>query len=257
MTTISPEERVNTLINQLREMRLPVMATQLRTIYMENSIDSLSLLEVLEQTISEEFYTRKQNTINKNRKAAKLSNSTAHLSDIHYSPERKINVKVIEQLATNYYLQANHNVIIQGATGTGKSFIANALGNNALDAGYSVHYYRMTELFSELHMAQLKFESDKKISKLVKTDLLIIDDFLLTNTNPEEQKYLMEIFELRNRVKPILLCSQMSAPEWHKKLGGGAMADAILDRAISNAYQILISGESQRRNASSGSLMTD
>lgn len=255
MTAASSNKRIEILTQQLREMRLPIMAARLRAIYTDEpgSIHSLTPLDLLEQMITEEFYTRKQNTIDRNRKRAKLSNPTAYLNDIHYSPERKINRQVLEQLTTNHYIYAQRNVIIQGATGTGKSYIANALANHALEASHTVRYFRMTELLNELHLAELEHEMTKLLKQLTKVDILVIDDFLLTNTSELEQKHLMEVFELRNRSKPLILCSQMSTTEWHKKLGGGAIADAILDRAISNAYQLIIDGNSQRRAPSTGS----
>lgn len=257
MTTTSPNKRLEELTQKLRQMRLPIIAAQLRAIYTEKSVDSITPLDLLEQMVTEEFYTRKQNAIDRNRKKAKLSNTTAHLRDIHHSPERKINAQVLEQLATNQYIYSQRNVIIQGATGTGKSYMANALANHALEASYTVRYFRMTELLNELHLAELEHEMVKRLKQLTKVDILVIDDFLLTPTSELEQKYLMEVFELRNRSKPLILCSQMSTAEWHKKLGGGAIADAILDRAISNAYQLIIEGSSQRRAPSTGSKNND
>ncbi|MCF1617333.1 hypothetical protein LQF63_06695 [Tetragenococcus koreensis] len=98
MTTTSPNKRLEELTQKLRQMRLPIMAAQLRAIYTEESVDSRTPLDLLEQLVTEEFYTRKQNAIDRNRKKAKLSNTTAHLGDIHHSPERKINAQVLEQL---------------------------------------------------------------------------------------------------------------------------------------------------------------
>ena len=110
----------------------------------------------------------------------------------------------------------------------------------------------MIELLSEMYLAELENQLPKLYKKLSKVDVLVIDDFLLTSTTESEQKYLMEVFELRNRDKMIILASQMSTAEWHKKLGSGAIANAILDRAINNSYHIFISGDSMRRESSRG-----
>lgn len=246
MTSKTSNELLDQLINQLREMRLPVMADQLRSIYLDEKTTQLCTLELLEIIITEEFQARKHNAIKRHRKQANLSDPSARLSELDYAPERHLNPKVIEQLSTNQYIQSYRNVIIQGATGTGKSYIANALANHAIASGHTALYQRMTELLAALHIAELENEMAKALKKLVKVDVLVIDDFLLTGTSELEQKHLLELFELRNRSKPLILCSQMNTAEWHKKLGGGAVADAILDRAISKSYHVFISGDSKR-----------
>lgn len=105
----------------------------------------------------------------------------------------------------------------------------------------------MTEFLADLQLADMDNQMPKALKRLRKVDLLIVDDFLLTSTNSTEQKYLMEVFESRDQVKPLILCSQMNIAEWHKKLGGGTLADAVLDRVVSKSHHIIISGESQRK----------
>lgn len=90
----------------------------------------------------------------------------------------------------------------------------------------------MTDLLSKLQQADYNNSLDRLLKKISRTDILVIDDFLLNNTTEQEQKYLMEVFEIRSREKSLILCSQMTSFERHKKLGGGAIADAILDRAV-------------------------
>lgn len=245
MTNRTSNDQLNLLVAQLRDMRLPVMAEQLRMIYLDEQAAQLQTLDLLELIVTEEFQTRKQNT-RRHLKQANLSDPSAHLSKLDYTPDRKLNSQVIEQLSTNQYIHSYRNVIIQGATGTGKSFVANALANHAIYAGHTALYQRMTELLATLHLAELENNMTKVLKKFIKVDVLIIDDFLLTSTSELEQKHLLELFELRNRSKSIILCSQMNTTEWHKKLGGGAIADAILDRAISKSYHVFISGDSKR-----------
>ena len=103
----------------------------------------------------------------------------------------------------------------------------------------------MTELLNDIDLAEFQGNLDRLLKKLIKVDVLVIDDFLLTST--KEQKHLMEVLELRSHEKSLILCSQMSSSEWHKKLGGGAIADAILDRACSKAYKLILGGESLRK----------
>jgi len=208
----------------------------------------------------------KQNlrVIDRYKKQVSLTLKNAHLSDISYAFTRGVRKENIEQLSTNHYIHNHQNVILQEATGTSKSYLANALVNHAIESGFTGKYYRIPELLNDVHLAEFNSNLDKLMKKLMKFNVLVIDDFLLTSTKEQEQKYLMEIFELRSREKSLILCSQMSFAEWHKKLGGGAINDAILDRACSKAYQLFLSGGSLRKfssgaqcSASAGNIKCD
>lgn len=240
-------DRLQTILSQLREMRLSAMADQLHSLYLSERNHDMTLLDGLETIVNEEYQIRQDNRIERHKKQANLSHRTAQISDIRYGPDRGLRKESIEQLSTNHYIHHHRNVIVQGATGTGKSYLANALVNHAIESGFTGKYYRMTELLNDIGLAEFQGTLDKLLKKLMKVDVLVIDDFLLTSTQEQEQKHLMEIFELRSREKSLILCSQMASAEWHKKLGGGAIADAILDRACSKSYQLILSGESLRK----------
>lgn len=241
------QQRLQTIIGQLREMRLTTMADQLHSLYLSEQNHAMTPLDYLEVIVNEEYQVRQDNRIARYQKQATLSHKEAKISDIRYESRRGLRKESIEQLSTNHYIQHHLNVIVQGATGTGKSYLANALVNHAIESGFTGKYYRMTELLNDIDLAEFHGNLDKLLKKLMKVDVLVIDDFLLTSTKEQEQKHLMEVFELRSREKSLILCSQMSAAEWHKKLGGGAIADAILDRACSKSYKLILSGESLRQ----------
>lgn len=245
------QDKINELTRYLRKMRLPVMAEQLIDIYAHPQADSVTPLDMIERMITEEYLTRRQNAIQRHLKQARLSIPEAHVNHIDFTPKRKLNPMVFDQLKTCQFITNHHNIIIQGATGTGKSFIANALCRWVIESGHTAMYTRMVELLADINMADMDGKLDRFFKKIRKVDVLVIDDFLLTSTNEYEQKYLMEIFEVRSRDKALILSSQMSTSEWHKKLGGGAIADAILDRAIAQSYHIFIEGESLRHSSGS------
>jgi len=239
--------RLQTILSQLREMRLTTMADQLHRLYLSEQDHAMTPLDCLEIIVNEEYQIRQDNRIERYKKQANLSHKEAQISEIRYAASRGLRKESIEQLSTNNYIQNHRNVIVQGATGTGKSYLANALVNHAIESGFTGKYYRMTELLNDIDLAEFHGTLDKLLKKLMKVDVLVIDDFLLTSTKEQEQKHLMEVFELRSREKSLILCSQMSSAEWHKKLGGGAIADAILDRACSKSYQLILSGDSLRK----------
>jgi len=241
------QHRLQTIVGQLREMRLSTMTDELHNIYLTEQNQAMTPLDCLEVIVNEEYQIRQDNRIERYKKQANLSHKNAQISDIHYGSTRGLRKESVEQLSTNNYIQHHRNVIVQGATGTGKSYLANALVNHAIESGFTGKYYRMTELLNDIDLAEFQGNLDRLLKKLIKVDVLVIDDFLLTSTKEQEQKHLMEVFELRSHEKSLILCSQMSSSEWHKKLGGGAIADAILDRACSKAYKLILGGESLRK----------
>ena len=237
----------NEIVNKLKELKMPGMAEHISQLYSTEEFSKYSTLEIIEQLIEQEQISRKNHTIERRLKQAYLTDSQARLESIDYRAERNINQALIDQLKTNEYILDGRNVLILGATGCGKTFLGNALAVNACEATYRVKYFRMIELLSNLSTARIEGNIRKLYKQYGSVDLLIIDDFLLTDTTANEQRDLMEIFEYRGRGRSTILCSQLSPQEWHSKLGASHIADAILDRITNNSYTIELRGDSLRR----------
>ena len=238
-------------VNKLKEMKLDKMAQQYdnqrsNPLYLEKSFDYRFY-----ELVSEEYDNKYNRTVERLIKDAEFKDSTADLNEINYKPERKLDKGVIESLKTNDYISKGHNIIITGATGCGKSWLSCAFGKNACQDRIHVKYYRLAELFSELEAQKLRNQYRDFIKKLFKYDLLILDDFLLVDTSQNERNNLLEIIESRVNVKSTIFCSQWTPSGWHEKLGGGPLADAILDRIINSSYTIDLKGNSLREDYSS------
>lgn len=238
-------------VNKLKEMRLDKMAQQYdnqrnNPLYLEKSFD-----DRFYELVSEEYDKKYNRTVERLIKDAEFKDNTADLNEINYKPERKLDKRVIESLKTNDYISKGHNIIITGATGCGKSWLSCALGKNACQDRIHVKYYRLAELFSELEVQKMQNQYRDFIKKLFKYDLLILDDFLLVDTSQNERNNLLEIIESRVNVKSTIFCSQWTPSGWHEKLGGGPLADAILDRIINSSYTIELKGNSLREDYSS------
>ena len=238
---------INEIVNKLKELKMPGMAEHISQLYSTEEFSKYSTLEIIEQLIEQEQISRKNHTIERRLKQAYLTDSQARLESIDYRAERNINQALIDQLKTNEYILDGRNILILGATGCGKTFLGNALAVNACEATYRVKYFRMIELLSNLSTARIEGNIRKLYKQYGSVDLLIIDDFLLTDTTANEQRDLMEIFEYRGRGRSTILCSQLSPQEWHSKLGASHIADAILDRITNNSYTIELRGDSLRR----------
>lgn len=154
----------------------------------------------------------------------------------------------IERRATNEYINKHENLIIVGATGSGKSYIACALGVEACNATMKVMYVRLPDLLAELDLAKVQGNYRKRINQYIKCDLLILDEWLLIGTNNAEQQDIFEILEKRYRIHSTVFCSQFDVAGLHSKLGGGALADAIMDRIISKSQTIKIFGDKSMRS---------
>lgn len=158
-----------------------------------------------------------------------------------------MNRDLLESLSDNEYIRQALNVILIGATGSGKTYIANALGVNACRAGYRTKYIRLPELFSEFEVARIQGKYHLMMKQYRKYSLLILDEFLLLPTNDTEQRDLLELMESRCGSTSTILCSQFLPEGWHERLGGSAVADSILDRVIPSAYTMTIDGDLSMR----------
>ena len=196
-----------------------------------------------------EHSRRKNNRLQRLIKAATFVNSNASVEDIEYHADRRLDKDLILNLASGTYIHNAHNIILKGPTGSGKTFLVTAFGISACRQLYKVKYIRLPELLDELSLARLSADGSyrRSIKKYTKVDVLVLDEWLLTDLTPEEASMLLEITEARHKVSSTIFCSQIDPSGWHLKLGNETIAEAILDRIIHDSYQILIDGEISMR----------
>jgi DNA replication protein DnaC len=186
---------------------------------------------------------RKNNRLKRLMYRADFPISGACVEDIEYRTDRK----QIIQLAACTYVAEKHNVIILGATGTGKTYLSCALGMAACRHFYSVKYIRLPDLLDELSVTRGEGVFQKIIQGYKKTDLLILDEWLLTPLTDPESRDLLEIVEGRHGRCSTIFSSQFNPAGWQIKIGEGPLAEAILDRIIHDSYTIFIDGEESMR----------
>jgi len=137
--------------------------------------------------------------------------------------------------------------IICGATGTGKSFLASALGHHVCSQGYKVAYYNLQKLLLKTKMSRIDGTIYKFFDKLSKAELLILDDFGLTHLEQQQRMDFMEIIEDRHASSATIIASQLPVASWYDIIGEETIADAILDRMVRTSYRIELKGESLRK----------
>jgi len=236
-------------LRKLTEMNMGAMAELYQQQSQNKDYRTMDFDDRFNLLVDYEYDRRKSNRLERLIKQATFENPTAAIEDIEYHPDRRLDKKLILELATGNYLQNHHNIILMGASGNGKTWIANAFGIHACRQFYKVKYIRLPELLDELAVA--KYEADGSFRKLIqkykKIDLLILDEWLLTELSEEHALHVLEIIESRLKRTSTIFCSQFSPEGWHSKLGQAQIADAILDRIVHDSYKILVDGEISMR----------
>lgn len=171
----------------------------------------------------------------------------AFLEQIDYTISRGLDRNQMERLATLDFVRQGQNGFITGASGTGKSFIATALGYEACKKGIRTYYANASKLLGALKVAKAKGVLDTELKKIERCPLLILDDLFLVPLDAKERPILLDIIEDRHGRKSMIITSQLPVSNWYDAIGDPTVADAILDRIIHTAHQIELTGESVRK----------
>lgn len=168
------------------------------------------------------------------------------ISTIDYSPERNLSRDLIMNLSSGTWIAKGKNLIISGATGTGKSYLASALGYRACLLNYKVLYVRLPRLMLDINISKNDGSYNKLMNKYKNVDLLILDDFGLAKLTASETRDFLELIEDRNTIKSCMIVSQLPFSNWYDIFFDPTLADAIMDRLQSSSYKIELKGPSKR-----------
>ncbi|CAE6882296.1 MULTISPECIES: IS21-like element helper ATPase IstB [Pseudomonadaceae] len=180
-------------------------------------------------------------------KAAKLRFSQAALEDIEYRSDRGLDRSQVMALAEGEWIRRKQNLILTGATGTGKSWLACAFGNQACRQGLTTYYCTSTRLFEDISRSHADGSLPKLRRQLIRTQLLIIDDLGIGGIEKHLGPVLLEIIDQQSMNGALLLTSQFPTEKWYDLFGDPTIADAILDRIVHRAHMLPLSGESMRK----------
>ena len=237
----------NETISKLREMKLGAMANLFQKQLDDKSVAELSFGDRLGMLVDAEWVSRKNNRLKSLIRRADFVYPGASLEDIEYHSDRKLDRDLISRLSTCTYVNDCRNVIILGAPGSGKTYLANALGTSAARNFFSVRYIRLPELLTELAIARADGTFRKIIMQYKQVKLLILDEWLLYPLKDTEARDLLEIAESRCKKASTIFCSQFEVGGWHQKIGEPTLADAVCDRIVHDSYTIVIGGTDSMR----------
>ena len=231
---------------KLRSMRLTAMAREYLRQAESRDMSCLDFDERIGMLVDAEWLTRENNRINKLVKDATLRVSSAIFADIDYRPSRKLDRRAVTRLSDFAWTKEHRNIIITGATGTGKTWLACAFGYEACQMGIHTKFYRVSRLINELTLAAGLGNLTKILAKLAKVDILILDDWGISVITPAESLLLMEVIEERHDCHSTIITAQVPVSKWHILFEDPTKADGILDRLVHNAYRFELQGPSLR-----------
>ena len=233
-------------LSQLRSLHLEGMARALEEQMANPQMDELAFPERVAMLVDREMHHRDSRRLARLLKQAHFKISAACLEDLKFSPVRGLAKAQVATLGTCDWVRAHQGVLITGATGVGKTYLACALGNAACRQGYSALYIRLPRLLEELKTAHGQGHFGRHLALLAKIEVLLIDDWGLAPLNQAVRNDLLEVLDDRVGTRSTIITSQLPFDTWHAYLQEPTLADAILDRVVHQAHRFKLGGKSLR-----------
>lgn len=236
----------NQTLEKLRQMRLFGMHDAFKT-SLENTLkEQMTQDQFIFHLVSSEWDNRRNRAIERAIKQANFRYN-ALLTEVDYTFERGLDRNQVERLAALEFVRESKDLFITGPTGTGKSYLATALGNKACQDGFRVFYASTAKLISQLKIAKAKGTILTELKRIERADLLILDDFGMQTFDSQGSGIMMDIIEDRHQRRSTMITSQVPVKNWHGIIGEKTVADAILDRLVHHSLRVELFGESIRK----------
>lgn len=233
-------------LDKMNRMRLLGMHHAFETSIETHQMESFTNDELVHHLVQSEWDDRQYRSLQRGLKNANFRYK-ASIEQLDYIEDRGLDRNLVQRLADCSFIQKGEDLFITGSTGTGKSFLASALGQQACLLGYKVLYTNTTKLLSQLKMAKADGAHLKELSGIEKKDVLILDDFGVQPLDAQGRALLLDIIEDRHGKRTTIITSQVPVKKWHEIIGEKTLADAILDRIVHQSIRIELYGDSLRK----------
>lgn len=233
-------------IEKLKLMRLKAMAETHQAHVESNMYSDHTLDQYLAVLADREWEYRQNRKITNLIKRARFR-INADIREVDYTSKRNLNRMAFERLAGLDFLKRKENIILTGPTGTGKSFLAQAIGHQACIFLHKTLYYPLNTLMEEIQTAKAEGNFPRLMKRLSSAQLLILDDFGLFSLNQTARQDLMELVDRKYSSSSMIITSQIPVSKWHELIGEGTIADAIMDRIAFSSHRIQLKGASMRK----------
>ncbi len=233
-------------LEKLRGMRMAGMADAWLEQQQSADVARMDFDERFGLLVDAEHVYRENRRRDRRLKEAKLRQGHACIEDFDQPQKRGLDKSLLRRLATCSWIDEHLHVVITGATGVGKTYLACALGQQACRKGYRVLYRRAPRLIDELTLARADGSLPRLFDRLARAHLLILDDWGITPLRDQDRRDLLEVIDDRDGLRSTVLSSQIPVTKWHDYLGDPTIADAIADRLLPSAHRIVLKGPSRR-----------
>lgn len=238
---------VHQTIEKLEALGLAAMANGLaEQIETPGTYDALSFPDRLGLLVDREADARDSRRLASRMKAAKLRHQ-AVIEDVDFRSPRGLDRSVVLSLAEARFVGAHHNVVITGATGCGKSYLACAIAHAAISRGHTALYARTPRLLDDLSLGRVDGRYARLLAGLQRVSLLVLDDFLLTPAGIDACRDMLEVIEDRSQLRSTIVVSQLPVDKWLEAMSDPTLGEAILDRILQSSHRIARKGPSMRK----------
>ena len=238
-------------MNQARELKLFGMLQALEDIDKNEALHELTFMQGLGLLMSHEVDYRQNKRLARLLAKAKLRYPSAMVEDINFEHKRAIAPEQLRWLISGEWLLKHQNIILEGKTGIGKTYLACACASLACRKGISTRYFRLSKLLEAMRIAQADGSYGRFTSSLLKVKCLVIDDWGIEPICPERRSNLLEIIDDQYDQRSVVIASQLPVERWHDYIGDQTIADALLDRIVHQAKLFKLQGESMRKKVDS------
>lgn len=236
----------NPTLEKLKAMRLSAMAQLYHQHLTQNTSDQMTFDEQLAILVDHQWEDWQNRKIERLLKQASFKQQ-ASITNIDYACQRNLDRNMLEPLATLDFIKRKENIILTGPSGVGKSYIAQALGHQACMLQHKTLYQNTARMFKKMKLCKIDGTYLKELNKILKVELLILDDFGLQSFDNNAREALMDIIDERHGKSSTIIASQIPVSAWYDIIGESTIADAILDRIVNSSHRIKLDGESMRK----------